>query len=94
MGEAARDLGYDYLAICDHTPNVRVVPGVSADDLRRQGDEIAAANERLAPFRLLRGAECDILPDGSLDLPHDVLAAALTGSPRASMPGSAARGPS
>ena len=74
MGEAARDLGYDYLAICDHTPNVRVVPGVTADDLRRQGDEIAAANDRLAPFRLLRGAECDILPDGSLDLPDDVLA--------------------
>jgi DNA polymerase (family 10) len=73
MGEAARDLGYDYLAICDHTQNVRVVPGLDADDLRRQADEIAAANEALAPFRILRGSECDILPDGSLDLPDDVL---------------------
>ena len=73
MGEAARARGYDYLAICDHTPNVRVVRGVTADDLRRQGEEIAAANEELAPFRILRGAECDILPDGSLDLPDDVL---------------------
>jgi len=74
MGEAARDLGYEYLAICDHTRAVRVVPGVDADDLRRQGDEIAVANEELAPFRVLRGAECDILPDGALDLPDDVLA--------------------
>jgi DNA polymerase (family 10) len=74
MGLAARDLGYEYLAICDHTQAVRVVPGVDADDLRRQGEEIAASNEELAPFRLLRGAECDILPDGSLDLPDDVIA--------------------
>jgi len=74
MGEAARAIGYEYLAICDHTPSVRVVPGVTADDLRRQGEEIAAANEALAPFTILRGAECDILPDGSLDLPDDVLA--------------------
>jgi DNA polymerase (family 10) len=74
MAEAARGRGYQYLAICDHTRAVRVVPGLDADDLRRQGDEIAAANERVAPFRLLRGVECDILTDGSLDLPDDVLA--------------------
>ena len=74
MGEAARGLGYEYLAICDHTKNVRVVPGLDADDVRRQGEEIAAANEVLAPFRVLRGIECDILPDGTLDLPDDVLA--------------------
>jgi DNA polymerase (family 10) len=74
MGEAARALGYEYLAICDHTANLKVVPGLTADDLRRQGEEIAAANEELAPFRVLRGTECDILPDGSLDLPDDILA--------------------
>ena len=74
MSEAALALGYEYLAICDHTRNVRVVPGLDADDVRRQGEEIADANERLAPFRILRGIECDILPDGSLDLPDDVLA--------------------
>jgi DNA polymerase (family 10) len=74
MGRAALELGYDYLAICDHTRNVRVVPGLDADDLRRQAEEIAAANELLAPFRILRGSECDILPDGTLDLPDDVLA--------------------
>jgi DNA polymerase (family 10) len=74
MAVAARDRGYEYLAICDHTKSVRVVPGLDADDVRRQGEEIAAVNERLAPFRVLRGIECDILPDGRLDLPESALA--------------------
>jgi DNA polymerase (family 10) len=73
MATAARDLGYEYVAICDHTPNVRVVPGLDADDLRRQGEEIAAVNEKLSPFRVLRGTEVDIRADGTLDLPDDVL---------------------
>jgi DNA polymerase (family 10) len=73
MGQAARERGYDYIAICDHTPAVGAVRGLTADDVRRQSEEIAAANERLAPFRVLRGIECDILPDGRLDLPEDVL---------------------
>ena len=73
MASAAKGLGYEYLAICDHTPNVRVVPGLDADDLRRQAEEIAEANEVVAPFRILRGVECDILADGALDLPDDVL---------------------
>ncbi len=73
MGRAARDRGYDYLAICDHTPAVGAVRGLTPDDVRRQGEEIAAANEVLAPFRVLRGIECDILADGRLDLPDDVL---------------------
>ena len=74
MGEAARALGHEYLAICDHTKAVRVVAWLDADDVRRQAEEIATANEALAPFQVLRGIECDILPDGSLDLPDDVLA--------------------
>ena len=73
MGRAARDRGYEYVAICDHTPAVGAVTGLTADDVRRQADEIASANELLAPFRILRGIECDILPDGRLDLPDDVL---------------------
>jgi len=73
MGRAARDRGYEYLAICDHTPAVGVVTGLGADDLRRQAEEIAAANEELAPFRLLRGVECDIRSDGSLDLDDEAL---------------------
>jgi DNA polymerase (family X) len=74
MARAAIERGYDYIAICDHTPAVGAVPGLTADDVRRQGEEIAAANELLAPFHVLRGIECDILPDGRLDLPDDVLA--------------------
>jgi DNA polymerase (family 10) len=74
MAEGAIARGYDYLAICDHTPSVGAVPGLTADDVRRQGEEIAAANEALAPFRVLRGIECDILRDGSLDLSDAVLA--------------------
>lgn len=73
MATAARDLGYEYMAICDHTQNVRVVPGLDADDLRRQAEEIAAANEELAPFRIFRGTEVDIRRDGELDLPDDIL---------------------
>ena len=73
MARAALDRGYDYIAICDHTPAVGAVAGLDADDVRRQGEEIAAANELLAPFRVLRGIECDILPDGRLDLPDEVL---------------------
>lgn len=74
MARAARERGYDYLAICDHTPAVGAVRGLTPDDLRRQAEEIAAANELVAPFRILRGIECDILPDGRLDLPDASLA--------------------
>jgi DNA polymerase (family 10) len=74
MARAAIERGYDYVAICDHTPAVGAVRGLTADDVRRQAEEIAAANELLAPFRVLRGIECDILLDGRLDLPDDVLA--------------------
>jgi DNA polymerase (family 10) len=74
MGHAARERGHEYLAICDHTPAVGAVRGLTGDDVRRQAQEIAAANEVLAPFRVLRGIECDILADGRLDLPDAVLA--------------------
>jgi DNA polymerase (family 10) len=74
MARAAIERGYEYLAICDHTPAVGAVQGLTPDDVRRQAEEIAAANAALAPFRVLRGIECDILPDGRLDLPDAVLA--------------------
>src|SRR5215207_4314638 len=74
MARAASERGYEYLAICDHTPAVGAVQGLTAEDLRHQAEEIAAANELLAPFRILGGIECDILPDGRLDLPDDALA--------------------
>jgi DNA polymerase (family X) len=90
MGLAAKERGYEYLAICDHTVSVGAVPGLDADGVRRQAEEIAQANERLAPFRVLRGTECDIRRDGSLDLPDDLLAelewvqASIHGGQRAS----------
>jgi DNA polymerase (family X) len=74
LAEAAIGRGYDYVAVCDHTTNVGVVPGLDADGVRRQAAEISAVNADVAPFRVLRGVECDILADGRLDLPDDVLA--------------------
>ncbi len=55
MARAALERGYEYLAICDHTPAVGAVRGLTPDDVRRQAEEIAAANELLAPFRVLAG---------------------------------------
>ncbi len=74
MALAALERGYEYLAICDHSPNVGVVHGLDTDELRRQGEEIAEVNERLAPFRVLRGVECDIRADGTLDVEDVALA--------------------
>ncbi len=74
MALAAQARGYEYLAICDHTPNVRVVPGLTSDELARQGEEIAEVNELLAPFRILRGVECDIRADGTHDVEDRLLA--------------------
>ena len=74
MALAAIERGYEYLAICDHTPAVGAVRGLTADDLRRQASEIDAVNDALAPFRVLRGTECDVLVDGRLDLPDSILA--------------------
>jgi DNA polymerase (family 10) len=73
MAEAAREHGYEYLAICDHTPSVGAVPGLSVSAVRKQGVEIAQVNDRVAPFRVLRGIECDVRRDGTLDLPDAVL---------------------
>jgi DNA polymerase (family X) len=74
MALAARTRGYDYLAICDHTPNVGVVTGLTSKDLARQAEEIAEVNAELAPFRILRGVECDIRADGGLDVEDSALA--------------------
>jgi DNA polymerase (family X) len=74
MAQAAHALGYEYLAICDHTPAVGAVKGLTADELRQQAEEVASVNEQVAPFRVLRGVECDILRDGRLDLPDSLLA--------------------
>ncbi len=73
MALAARARGYQYLAITDHSQGLGVAGGLNAEDFARQRREIAALNERLAPFRVLSGVELEIKTDGSLDLPDDVL---------------------
>jgi len=67
MVDAARALGREYLAVTDHSPNLRVARGLDASRLRAQLDDIAALNREVAPFRILTGIEADILNDGALD---------------------------
>ncbi len=67
MAEAARVRGYDYLAVTDHSHYLREAR------LEAQWEEIAALNERLAPFRLLRGIEVNIRADGSVDVDDETL---------------------
>jgi len=59
--------------LTDHSPRLQVANGLSVDRLERQLDEVAALNERLAPFRILTGIEVDIVEEGALDHPDDVL---------------------
>jgi len=73
IAQAAKSLGYEYVAICDHSKALRIANGLTADDLRRQKEEIARAMEEVPGLRLLRGVEVDILADGSLDLDDEIL---------------------
>ncbi|MFP3897713.1 MAG: DNA polymerase/3'-5' exonuclease PolX [Dehalococcoidia bacterium] len=70
---AARDMGYQYIAITEHSAGRGIAHGLDAERLRRQIAEIRALNERVTGIRVLAGIEVDIRADGSLDLPHDVL---------------------
>ncbi|HXF36646.1 MAG TPA: PHP domain-containing protein, partial [Actinomycetota bacterium] len=76
MVAAARERGYAYLAVTDHSGSLRVARGMDPERLREQHAEIQALNEELAPegFRVLRGIELDVFPDGSLDMTPDDLA--------------------
>lgn len=78
MAQVARDRGYGYWAVCDHSIGLGIAGGVDADQLRQQATEITALNEQFAAegidFRLLRGIEVEVLNDGTLGLPDDVLA--------------------
>ena len=68
MAAAARELGHEYLALCDHAQRLR------DGRLERQWEEIDALNERLAPFRILKGIEVNIRANGELDVADDLLA--------------------
>jgi DNA polymerase (family 10) len=74
MARAAIERSYEYLAITDHGPRVRIANGLDPDRLRRQARAIDELNAELDELTLLKGCEVDILDDGSLDLPDDVLA--------------------
>jgi putative hydrolase len=74
MAEAARGLGYEWLALTDHSPRLTVANGLSAERLEDQIDLIGRLNADFAPFRILTGIEVDILEDGTLDQREDLLA--------------------
>lgn len=74
MAQATRDQGFRYLGIGDHSQSLKVANGLSLDRLERQWAEIDQLNRQFKGFSLLKGTECDILPDGSLDYSDEVLA--------------------
>jgi len=74
MAEAAVAWGASYLGISDHSASARYAGGVSEENLRLQWAEIDAWNKKSKKLRILKGAEVDILPDGTLDYPDRVLA--------------------
>jgi DNA polymerase (family 10) len=66
--------GYSYLGITDHSRAAAYAGGMQPEDIRRQWDEIDAANAAFPTLRILKGIESDILVDGALDYPDDILA--------------------
>ena len=73
MVAACARLGYDYIAITDHSERAAASRTVSRSDLSRQRDEIYAIRERYPAMAILHGIEVDIMPDGSLDFPDRIL---------------------
>ena len=74
LARAARDTGRQYIAITEHSAGRGIAHGLDVARLRQQIAEIKALNERLTGLRVLTGTEVDIRADGSLDLPHEILA--------------------
>jgi len=73
MARAAQELGYEYIGITDHSQSLKIARGVPAEDLWNQIRFIDELNGRLSGIRVLKSAEVDILADGSLDYPDDLL---------------------
>jgi DNA polymerase (family 10) len=73
MAIAARERGYEYIGISDHSQSLKIANGVSVDDLWAQIRYIDKVNRRLTGIRVLKSSEVDILADGSLDYPDDLL---------------------
>ncbi|OWK38888.1 DNA polymerase/3'-5' exonuclease PolX [Fimbriiglobus ruber] len=74
MAKAAKTLGYEYFGVGDHSQSLTVANGLTPDRVRAQWAEIDALNKKLKGVRILKGTECDILADGSLDFDDDLLA--------------------
>lgn len=73
MVEAARSRRYEYLAVTNHSPQVRIARGITSDILMKQLEEIDSLGRRYPDITILKSAEVDILKDGSLDYPDEVL---------------------
>jgi DNA polymerase (family X) len=77
MAEACLDRGYEYLGISDHSRTAAYAGGLTIDDVKRQWEEIDELNEKFASeetnFKIFKGMESDILSDGSLDYPDEIL---------------------
>ena len=73
MAIAARDFGYEYIGITDHSQSLKIARGVPVEDLWKQIRYIDKLNSRLAGIRVLKSAEVDILADGTLDYPDELL---------------------
>ena len=73
MAEAAKSKGYEYVAVTDHSRSLVIAGGLSVEDLMKQREEIERVNRELDGITVLAGVEVDILPDGRLDYPDDVL---------------------
>ncbi len=73
MAEAAKQQGYAYLVISDHSKSAFYASGLQEDRIRAQHRQIDELNAQLAPFRIFKGIECDILNEGQLDYEPEVL---------------------
>ncbi len=73
MAEACRELGYEYLALTDHSQAVTVARGLRPEQVRAQWEELEQVRREVWGIHLFRSLEIDILKDGSLDMPDDIL---------------------
>ncbi|HEY0492502.1 MAG TPA: PHP domain-containing protein, partial [Candidatus Dormibacteraeota bacterium] len=73
MARAAMERGYSYMALTDHSQSLTIAGGLTPERFKARSVEIDRVNSALSGFRILGGAEVDILPDGTLDLPGDCL---------------------
>lgn len=73
MAVYCKGLGYQYLGICDHSKSAFYANGLQPERILKQHEEIDALNSKLGPFRIFKGIESDILTDGSLDYPDEIL---------------------